>query len=491
MPTSLWRKHLQHQKFSRAPIVLCFAPPNLHPFGHSRLARQPALLALAALLLAGLATSGAEPASDVVSFRREIAPILAQKCLACHDAEKAKGGYRLDSYERLLKPGDSKSATVTPGQPTASKLWQLLVTKDADDRMPQKDQPLPADQIGRIERWIHQGAKFDGPDPAVALTALVPRTPHAVPPMAYTRPVAITALAFRPGGQELAAAGYHEVTIWRTNGILRRRLTNIVERVAALGFTADGAKLAVAGGSPGKLGEAKLIDAETGTTERVFILTHDLVLALAFSPDGKSIAIAGTDNAIRVFDLASGHQKMLIEQHADWILELAFSPDGSHLVSASRDKSARVFDAKTGSLENSYSGHNDLVSAVAFAPDGKLVFTAGRDRKIHGWNPADAKRTRELNGMPEETLRLLAVPSGLLSAGLDGKVRLHSFDKNGVIREFAGLTDRVCSLASDSGTQRIAAGDYAGNVVIWEARTGAMVSRFVAAPGYESARAAK
>ena len=46
-------------------------------------------------------------AEEVVSFQRDIAPIFQQRCMACHNEEKTKGGYRVDTFEWLAKPGDS------------------------------------------------------------------------------------------------------------------------------------------------------------------------------------------------------------------------------------------------------------------------------------------------------------------------------------------------------------------------------------------------
>ena len=164
---------------------------------------------LLALLIAALPTRvAAADSKSVVSFTRDIAPILVQKCEVCHDAEKNKGHYQTTTFERLMKPGSSDRAPIAPGQPEQSELLRLLTTKDADDRMPQKDEALPAKQIALIEKWIRAGARFDGPDPKAKLATLVPAANQATAPAKYSRPVPISALAFRPDGKELAASGY-------------------------------------------------------------------------------------------------------------------------------------------------------------------------------------------------------------------------------------------------------------------------------------------
>src|SRR5215216_3093595 len=96
-------------------------------------------------------------AAETVAFCKDIAPTLVAKCLACHNSEKAKGGYRLHTFEALLKPGTSKEAPIVPGKPDASLLYKLITAKDEDDRMPQKDDPLPPELITTIKHWIEQG----------------------------------------------------------------------------------------------------------------------------------------------------------------------------------------------------------------------------------------------------------------------------------------------------------------------------------------------
>src|SRR5690349_14595789 len=111
--------------------------------------------------------------ADSVSFTNDIAPILVQKCIACHDEKKAKGGLQLQSFAALMKGGKSKEAAFVPGAPDKSKLYQLLITSDEDDRMPQKDDPLPREQIALIRQWIEQGGKFDGATTNANLSAFV------------------------------------------------------------------------------------------------------------------------------------------------------------------------------------------------------------------------------------------------------------------------------------------------------------------------------
>lgn len=430
--------------------------------------------------------SAAEPRS-VVSFARDIAPILVQKCEVCHDAEKNKGHFQVTTFDRLMKPGSSDLAPITPGQPEQSELFRLLTTKNADDRMPQKDEPLPDKQIALIENWIRAGARFDGPDPKVKISTLLTAVDNAIAPTKYSRPIPIAALAFRPDGKELAATGYFEVNIWDpATGKLVRRLKPAPERVQALAYSPDGSKLAVAGGSPGQSGEVKLFDLGKKATAKSLGKFRDVVLALDFSADGTRLAVGGADNSIRIYNTASGKQELLIEQHADWVAGVVFSHDAARIASASRDRSARIYNAMTGELEVSYLGHEAPVFTVAFSSDDQTVYSGGRDKKVHTWNSkdgksADKKKNVELGGFDGDIFKLVATSNQLFSSCSDQIVRLHSLPERKELRTYTGLHDWAYTLAVSGGT--LAAGSYDGEIRIWQINDGTLRSSFKAAPG--------
>src|SRR5438105_3040652 len=71
-----------------------------------------------------------------VSFVRDVAPILVEQCQGCHGPDKSKGGYRLDTFDRLMTPGESQDRPVTAGKPAQSQIYQLITTGEEDDRMP-------------------------------------------------------------------------------------------------------------------------------------------------------------------------------------------------------------------------------------------------------------------------------------------------------------------------------------------------------------------
>lgn len=418
-----------------------------------------------------------------VSFVRDIAPILVQKCIQCHGEERPKGGYRLDQFKLLMQPGDSEMQPITPGSPDRSELYLRLTTSNEDDRMPQKDDPLTEDQIAAVKRWIGAGAAFDGVDNTAAIEIISARPPYPDPPDEYPQPVPILALAFRPDGVELAASGYHEVTFWNPdNGELLRRVKNLPERIQAIAFSPDGRYMAVAGGSPARSGEAVLVDLNTGVVKRVLARASDVFLAICFSPDAKTIAVGGADNAIRILDWATGKQEQFIQQHADWVMGLSFSPDGSRVASASRDRTARIYTTNNGELEMSYTEHNAPVSTVAFSSDGKQLVSGGRDQELHIWNASDAKKQAELRGFDGEIVRIVLTEGRVVSCGADRTVRLHDLKDRKQVGTFTGHDDWVYALTMDPAGKRLASGSHNGEVRIWSLESRNCLTTFLAKP---------
>jgi hypothetical protein len=437
----------------------------------------PSVCVVAACL--GAACSfGAEP----ISFVREIAPILRDKCLTCHGPEKAKGEYRLDTFELLQKPGASDEVPIVPSAPDKSHLFQLLTVADEDDRMPQKDEALPKEHIALFRRWIAEGARFDAPDPRLSLAALAGLVEQPAPPRVYRAPVPVTALAFHPDGRELAVSGYHEITVWSVDdGSLLRRITNVAERTLSLAYNSDATLLATASGTPGKLGESKLFDAKTGKLVRTLAVIPDLMLTVAFDSSGSHIACAGADNTIRILDTGSGKVRLTIEQHADWVTSVGFSPDGSNIVSSSRDKTVRMFDASSGELEATYTGHSEPVFAAMFSDDGKLVFSAGRDRKLHVWEAHGAKKVSEA-GVEGEIQRLLVSAQSVFVAAEKTAYQYSRDRKPARIKTFTGHEDTIYSIAVHEGSSALATGSYDSEVRIWNLKDGTLKKQFKAMP---------
>lgn len=104
---------------------------------------------------------------ETVSFSKDVAPVLADTCYNCHGGgQQTRANFNLVTFTNLLKGGDSASPIV-PGKGADSLLIKKLKGTAEGNRMPQNLPPLPDNVIAKIEKWIDEGAKFDGGDPAL------------------------------------------------------------------------------------------------------------------------------------------------------------------------------------------------------------------------------------------------------------------------------------------------------------------------------------
>ena len=421
-------------------------------------------------------------AESAVSFRAQIAPLLHRRCARCHNEDSAKGRYRLDSLARLWKTGESDLPPVVAGRPQESELYLRLVETSADDRMPQKADALPGDEIALVERWIREGAVSDGGDPDRPIVELARESLLHAAPEHYPRPQPVTALAFSPDGSEIAVSGYCELTIWNAvSGALVRRIGGMPERITSIAWHPGRNAIAVAGGVPSQWGGVVLVDAAGGFQMKYLCDLSESALSVAFSPDGSQLAAGGGDRTVRIFDVARGKQTRILKQHADWVQSVAFSLDGRLLVSASRDRTARIFDVATGELEATYSEHNTPLLAAAFSGNGTVVSLA-RGRSINVWSAEKAERRAEFNDLDGEVQTLAVSTFGLLTAGADSVVHVYQLSDRRELFALLGHRDVVQALAVAPSGEVFASGGADGVVCVWSLACGTWVARFVASP---------
>lgn len=124
------------------------------------------------------------------------------------------------------------------------------------------------------------------------------------------------------------------------------------------------------------------------------------VNAVAFSPDGSTLASASFDNTVKLWDVKSGAEIRTLNEHENWVLSVAFSPKGDILASSSYDKIIIIWDRNSGKVLHQLTGHTNAVTSLAFHPKENILASGSFDKTIKLWNTNSGML---LETLPEHT----------------------------------------------------------------------------------------
>lgn len=115
---------------------------------------------IAAMILVTGTTTIYGQSTEAIDFGRQIQPILAKRCFACHGPDKSEGGLRLDQKELSFRKMESGKQPLVPKDPGHSELFRRVTSSDDTERMPPEGMPLTPAQVELLKRWIEQGAEW-------------------------------------------------------------------------------------------------------------------------------------------------------------------------------------------------------------------------------------------------------------------------------------------------------------------------------------------
>ena len=196
----------------------------------------------------------------------------------------------------------------------------------------------------------------------------------------------INDVKYSPDGTRLAVATSIGVWLYDTSTDAELNLlSEVPDYVEAIAFSPDGSTLASSGYSPNHI--IRLWNIDTGELRGTFD-GYEEILALAFSPDGTVLASSGggPDYPIRLWNVVNRRFQDTLFGHTSWTFALSFSADGKTLVSGSEDNTIRLWDIQTGELKCLLDEHRDDVNSVVFSPDGRTLASGSSDGTIHLWD---------------------------------------------------------------------------------------------------------
>lgn len=218
---------------------------------------------------------------------------------------------------------------------------------------------------------------------------------------------------------------------------------------------------------------------------KTFLRQHtDRVLSVAFSPDGHTIASAGSDSKIILWDVRTGQllSSLLVEDKVE-VNSVAFSPDGQMLASGdSRGKITLWNVATRQPLSPPLTAHTESVEAIVFSPDGHLLASGSRDNTIILWNVKEGNNPKQLGqplvGHADDIRSVAFSPDGqiLASGSWDETIILWDISNSGfpknINQPLTGHTGGVNSVAFSPDGQTLASGSEDRSIILWNVMTG-------------------
>jgi WD40 repeat protein len=203
------------------------------------------------------------------------------------------------------------------------------------------------------------------------------------------------------------------------------------------------------------------------------------VTSVAFGPNNMWLASGSRDNTVKLWEADTGRELQVLQGHKGEVSAVAFSPDGQWLVSSSHDRTIKIWRVVTGREAQTFEGHTMQVTAAIFTPDGQSIVSASWDKTIRLWNAATGLTTRIMTGHSKGVGSLAVSPDGrwLASGGEDATVRIWDLLTGHEAQAFSGHRNSVTSVAFSPDGELLAAGCLGQVVIVWKIATGAVVKR--------------
>ncbi len=256
---------------------------------------------------------------------------------------------------------------------------------------------------------------------------------------------------------------------------------NIINLLCNLGVDLTGTDFSYLAIRQAYLSEIKLHRvnfAKTALIKSVFAEVIGGVLSVAFSADGKLLAIGDTKGDIHLWRVSDGKPLLTYKGHKGWVVSVSFNPAGTVLASSSIDQSIKLWDVSTGDCLNTLQGYIGAVMSAAFSPDGTILASGHADRTVRLWN--SGRCIKVLQGHEDIVEAVAFSPKGnLLASGSDdGTVRLWEPDTGTCLHVLEGHQDIIWSIAFSHNGNVLASGSEDKTTRLWNVETGSCVKTF-------------
>ena len=231
----------------------------------------------------------------------------------------------------------------------------------------------------------------------------------------------------------------------------------------------------------------KIVTASSDNTAKIWETASGALLAdlkghtarinsAAFSADGKKIVTSSNDTTAKIWEVSTGRMLLDLKKHTAVVLAARFSPDGKKIATASNDKTAMIWDAETGAPLTSCNGHKGVVWSVQFSADGKKLLTASYDYTAKVWDVITGKMLADLKAVFNNTRSAQFSPDTkkIITAN-DNTIKIWDVLSGAVLSEIKGHSNNISAAQFSPDGRKILVTASDSMVEILDAATGAQL----------------
>ncbi|MGW3123835.1 WD40 domain-containing protein [Streptomyces sp. NPDC001107] len=242
--------------------------------------------------------------------------------------------------------------------------------------------------------------------------------------------------------------------MWLSRGLGQPSFKDLGRYVA---WSPDGRLLAV----PADLGQVDIVDAESGTEVAVLQAegARSRVNQVSWSPDGSRLVGACGYDGVRVWDLDTPDRSLHLTAHNGWVGQVAWSHSADLLASGAQDGTARIWDARGKQPLYTIEDHlGHYVNGLAWSPDDEMLVTCSSDETVRVWDLTSGPRLHRRRDYPDQIVQFVAWSGDgrmlVASMGGDGRVECLDLGRDAQAYRTGGATERVTFLEGHTDVVR-------------------------------------